>query len=160
MRRGGATGAQALDYDAENRLARLSQANSLVVEYGYAADGERLWKRRNQDPATLQVWVGNHYEEKDGKTLFHVFAGGQRICTFEPGSALAVNGGGGAATHVGYYYHQDHLNSSSALSGSAGQQLEVNVWYPFGRTQTASPQATFQVSSKFTGQTLDAETGL
>ncbi len=151
-------GQQALEYDAENHLIQLGQPGGLVVEYGYAANGARLWKRKNQ--TDLQVWIGSTYEEKGLKTLFHVFAGSQRICTFEPGSALAVNGGGDAATHVGYYYHQDHLNSSSALSGSSGQQLEVNVWYPFGRTQTATPQASFQVSSRFTGQILDAETGL
>ena len=154
-------GSQALEYDAENRLIKLTQTGPnpvAEVEYGYGADGARLWKRNNG--LQPQVWIGNFYEEKDGKTLFHVFAGGQRICTFEPGSALAVNGGGGATTHVGYYYHQDNLNSSSALSGSAGQQLEVNVWYPFGRTRTATPQAGFQVSSRFTGQTFDSESGL
>jgi YD repeat-containing protein len=140
VRRGDATGSQALDYDAENRLVRFSQAGAVIVEYGYAADGTRLWKRKNQDPNKLQVWIGNIYEEKeqDGtrKTLFHVFAGGQRICTFEPTSVL--NGGPNpSSTHVGYYYHQDHLGSSSALSGNTGSQLEVNVHYPFGRTQTA-----------------------
>ena len=37
----------------------------------------------------------------------------------------------------------------------------MNVYYPFGRVQTTSPQAgTFQVSRQFTGQVLDAETGL
>jgi RHS repeat-associated protein len=157
VRRGDTTGSQSLEYDGENRLARFCQAGTLVVEYGYAASGQRLWKWKNQ--TDLQVWIGNIYEEKDGKTLYHVFAGGQRICTFEPGSVLA-GGTGGASTHVGYYYHEDILNSSSALSDSAGQLMEANVWYPFGRTQTASPQAPFQVSSKFTGQTLDAETGL
>jgi hypothetical protein len=30
----------------------------------------------------------NLYEEKGGKTLFHVFAGGQQVCTFEAGSPL------------------------------------------------------------------------
>jgi RHS repeat-associated protein len=61
---------------------------------------------------------------------------------------------------VGYYYHHDQLTSSSVLSDSSGNQKEVNAYYPFGRTQTASPQAGFQVSRRFTGQILDAETGL
>lgn len=157
VRRGGAAGAEALEYDAENRLTRFSQAGTLVVEYGYAADGARLWKRKNQ--SDLQVWIGNLYEEKDGKVLYHVFAGDQQVCTFEAASIL--NGGSGpSTTHVGYYYHQDLLNSSSALSGNTGAQLEVNVWHPFGRTQTASPQAGFKVSRQFTGQVLDTETGL
>jgi len=38
--------------------------------------------------------------------------------------------------------------------------LEVDAYYPFGRTETATPQAPFQVSRRFTGQVLDAESGL
>lgn len=155
--RHGTTGPQALDYDSENRLARFSQAGSLIVEFGYATDGTRLWKRVNQDASQLQVWIGGIYEEKGGKTLFHVFAGGQRICTFEAGSPLA---GGGDPSKVGYYYHQDQLTSSSALSDSTGAQKEINVWYPFGRAQTASLQSSFKVSNRFTGQVSDDETGL
>ena len=45
--------AQAIEYDADNRLVRLSQPGTLVVEYGYAADGERLWKHKNH--TDLQV---------------------------------------------------------------------------------------------------------
>lgn len=150
---------QALDYDPENRLARVSQSGSppLFVEFGYAADGTRLWKKKNH--TDLQVWIGEIYEEKGGKVLFHVFAGSERVCTFEAGSVL--NGGSGpSTTHVGYYYHQDHLGSSSALSSHDGTKLEANDWYPFGSTQTTNPQANFQVSRRFTGQIFDAETGL
>ncbi|MGA2280792.1 MAG: RHS repeat-associated core domain-containing protein, partial [Verrucomicrobiota bacterium] len=85
-------------------------------------------------------------------------AGGQQVCTFEPGSALAVTGGD--TNKVGYYYHEDNLNSSSALSDSSHNQIEVNAFYPFGRVQTASPQAGFKVSRQFTGQIKDDETGL
>lgn len=65
-------------------------------------------------------------------------------------------------TNVGYYYHEDNLNSSTALSsgGITGTQIEANVYYPFGRQQVASPQASFKVSRQFTGQIKDDETGL
>ena len=36
----------------------------------------------------------------------------------------------------------------------------MNAWYPFGRVQTNSPQASFKVSRQFTGQIKDDETGL
>jgi RHS repeat-associated protein len=124
---------------------------------GYAYDGARLWKRIDQNPTNIQVWIGNIYEEKGGKVLFHVFAGGEQVCTFETNSVLA---GGTDTNRVSDYYHEDSLNTSSALSGSSGSQIEVNVYYPFGRTQTASPQAGFQVSRRFTGQVFDAESGL
>ena len=103
------------------------------------------------------MWIGNIYEEKGGKTLFHVFAGSEQVCTFETNSPLY---GGSDSSKVGDYYHQDQLTSSSVLSDSSGNQTEVNAYFPFGRTQTASPQAGFQVSRRFTGQILDAETGL
>ena len=159
VRRGGATNSQSLVYDAENRLVRFAQAgtNFMLVKFGYTANDARLWKWNNQNPTNLQVWIGNIYEEKNGKKLFHVYAGGDQVCTFESGSPLA---GGTDTNKVGCYYHQDQLTSSSVLSDSAGNQTEVNAYYPFGRTQTASPQAGFQVSRRFTGQILDAETGL
>ncbi len=157
VRHGGLTNSQAMVYDAENHLKIFSQAGKVVVEYGYAFDGARLWKRVDQSATNVQVWIGNFYEEKGGKMLFHVFAGGQQVCTFETNSALY---GGSDTNRVGDYYSQDNLNSSSVLSDSSHNQIELNVYYPFGRTETASPQASFQVSRRFTGQILDAESGL
>ena len=157
VRHGGLTNSQAMVYDADNRLKVFSQAGKVVVEYGYAADGSRLWKRVDQSATNVQVWIGNTYEEKGGKTLFHVFADGQQVCTFETNSYLM---GGSDSTKVGYYYHEDNLNSSSALSDHSGNQIEVDSYFPFGRTNTASPQASFQVSRRFTGQVFDGETGL
>ena len=150
---------QALAYDAENHLVRFAKVatNFTLVRFGYGADGERLWKWMSQTPTNIQVWIGNIYEEKGGKTLFHVYAGGQQVCTFETNSLLM---GGTDMNRVGYYYHEDNLNSSSALSSSSGAQQELNVFYPFGRVQTASPQANFQVSRRFTGQVFDSESGL
>jgi RHS repeat-associated protein len=146
-----------LVYDPENRLILLSEAGKLVEEYGYAADGTRLWKRIDQSSTNVQVWIGNIYEEKGGKTLFHVYAGNQQVCTFEAGSYLD---GGSDSSKVGYYYHEDNLNSSSALSDYQGNKIEVDSYFPFGSVETANPQASFQVSRRFTGQVFDSESGL
>jgi RHS repeat-associated protein len=158
VRKGDTTNSQALLYDAQNRLKMFSQAGTVVVEYGYAYDGTRLWKRVNQSATNVQVWIGNIYEEKGGKVLLHVFADGQQVCTFETNSAVAISGGD--TSKVGYYYHQDNLNSSTALSDSSQGQAEMNVYYPFGRAKVTTPQAGFQVSRRFTGQVFDGETGL
>jgi RHS repeat-associated protein len=164
VRHGGLTNSQAMVYDADNRLKVFSQAGKVVVEFGYAADGTRLWKRVDQNTNQVQIWIGNTYEEKNDtngvhKVLFHVYAGGQQVCTFEPTSTL---NGGNNTTNVGYYYHEDNLNSSSALSGptAPGSQIEVDSYYPFGRTLTANPQTSLKVSRQFTGQIKDDETGL
>ena len=157
VRHGGLTNSQALTYDPENQLSVIAQAGVFSDEFGYADGGARLWKRVDQNPTNIQVWIGNLYEEKGGKVLYHVFAGSEQVCTFETNSYLM---GGSDSTKVGYYYHQDNLNSSSALSDHSGNQIEVDSYYPFGRTNTASPQAGFQVSRRFTGQVFDAESGL
>ena len=157
VRHGGLTNSQALTYDPENQLLAVAQAGVFSDEFGYAANGARLWKRIDQNPTNVQVWIGNIYEEKGGKVLYHVFAGSQQVCTFETNSPLS---GGTDTNRVGYFYHEDNLNSSSALSDSSKNQVEVNVYYPFGRTQTVSPQASFQVSRRFTGQVFDSESGL
>ncbi|MGO8835998.1 MAG: hypothetical protein ACLQAH_04935 [Limisphaerales bacterium] len=101
VRKGDTINSQAMIYDAQNRLTRFSQAGTVVVEYGYAYDGTRLWKRVNQSATNVQVWIGNVYEEKGGKTLLHVFADGQQVCTFETNSAVAISGGD--TSKVGYY---------------------------------------------------------
>jgi len=157
VRHGGLTNSQAMTYDSENQLSAIAQAGVMSDEFGYTADGARLWKRINQNHTNVQVWIGNLYEEKGGKVFYHVFAGGEQVCTFETNSVLY---GGSNTNKVGYYYNEDSLNTSSALSDSAHNQIEVNVYYPFGRTQTATPQASFQVSRRFTGQVFDAESGL
>ena len=94
-----------------------------------------------------------------GPAILHVFADGQQICSFETNSTLF---GGSDTNRVAYYYHEDNLNSSTALSsgGSSGTQIEVDAYYPFGRVMTASPQASFKVSRQFTGQVKDDDTGL
>ena len=104
-------------------------------------------------------FAGNIYEEKGGKVLHHVYAGGQQVCSFETNSTLF---GGSDTNRVAYYYHEDDLNSSTALSsgGTTGTQIEVDAYYPFGRVMTASPQASFKVSRQFTGQIKDDDTGL
>jgi RHS repeat-associated protein len=159
VRQTSATNGEQLVYDGENQLVRYADVNTnfTLVKFGYAGDGTRLWKWSNLT-TNLQVWVGDIYEEKQGKILYHVYAGGEQVCTFETNSPLW---GGSNTNAVGYYYHQDTLNSSSALSSSSGSQQEYSVFYPFGRVQTNSSQAgTFAVSRQFTGQVRDDETGL
>jgi len=77
-----ARGAQVLAYDAENRLA-LVDSNGVQTAFGYADDGSRLY-RDGLTSGTYQIWIGSVYEDKNGQELCHVFAGGQRIATFEP----------------------------------------------------------------------------
>jgi len=162
VRKGDTATPQSLVYDPENRLVRFASAGSnfMLATFGYDAAGARIWKWNNQSPTNLQVWIGNYYEEKGGKVLYHIFANGQQVCTFETNSALYGNSTD--TNRVAYYYHEDNLNSSSALSSgnSPASQKEVDVYYPFGRAASTSPQASFKISRQFTGQIKDDETDL
>jgi len=126
----------------EPSLARLSQANSLVVEYGYAADGESaLENAATRTRPRSRSGSGTTTKRRTARTLFHVFAGGQRICaTFlSRGRPWAVKRRGRRGHARGYYYHQDHLNSSSALSGSAGSSWKSTCGIRVGRTADGQP---------------------
>jgi RHS repeat-associated protein len=79
-------GSQTLAYNEENQLVLISQSGAPTVSFGYADGGARLW--RNSSASGLTVWIGNLYEERDGRRFCHVFAGGRRIATFEPQGGL------------------------------------------------------------------------
>lgn len=64
------------------------------------------------------IWIGAHYEIRDGKSLCHVFAGGRRISTFEP------QGGGPWARILGegrWYACTSILNQASTWPFAGGR---------------------------------------
>lgn len=73
-------GNQALAYDAQNQLIRVTSTNDSVA-FGYDDTGERLWRSGTNG---YTIWVGGIYEINNGKVLCHVIVGGQLIATFEP----------------------------------------------------------------------------
>ena len=148
-----ARGVQNLRYDAANHLVLVRSNGVALATFGYADDGSRLWK---QTGTNLQIWVGSLYEEKQGKRLCHIWAGGRRVATFDSAGTLAS----GTNTTSLYFCHQDHLGSSSVLSDHAGNRVEHYEYSAFGRERYNDPAASFPVSQRFTGQVLDAETGL
>jgi RHS repeat-associated protein len=75
----------ALSYDEENQLTQIVGTNT--VTFGYADGGARLWKYAG---GQYTIFIGGIYEIKASKTLCHVFAGGKRICTFEPNGAFCT----------------------------------------------------------------------
>jgi RHS repeat-associated protein len=66
---------------------------------------------------------------------------------------------------VFYYYHNDHLGSASIMTDRQGNVVQRYGYTPFGKErykQEKKPDnpLIFDVSSRYTGQTLDDETGL
>ena len=58
-----------------------------------------------------------------------------------------------------YYYHPDHLGSSSYVSDASGQVFEHLQYFPFGETWVQESSNTQRTPYLFTGKELDEETG-
>ena len=61
---------------------------------------------------------------------------------------------------VFYYYHPDHLGSSQLMTDRDGDVVQQYGYTPFGKENYKNNTLAFRVSSRYTGQTLDEETGL
>jgi len=140
-------GGQRLDYNVNNHLYRVINTNGVVTTFGYDANGARLWEQCSTN--TLQVWIGNNYEEKNGQTLYHILANSQTVCTFDQ-----------TGTNVFEYYHPDYLTSTSLQTDKNGNQLQHYEYSAFGQTRYTQSTNVFKVSRLYTGQVLDDSTGL
>jgi RHS repeat-associated protein len=61
---------------------------------------------------------------------------------------------------VFYYYHPDNLGSSQLMTDRDGDVVQQYGYTPFGKENYKNNTLAFSVSSRYTGQTLDEETGL
>ncbi len=59
-----------------------------------------------------------------------------------------------------YFYHSDHLGSSTFLSDINGHPYEFFLYLPFGETMAQQNAAGWETPYKFTGKEMDPETGL
>ena len=58
-----------------------------------------------------------------------------------------------------YFYHPDHLGSSSVVTDMEGEVVSMTEFYPFGRPRHEEDNG-FQPGYKYTGKELDEESGL
>jgi len=136
MGRNGAT----LTHDYENRLSSLVTGGTTTT-FVYDAAGGRV-KKTSSSITTL--YIAKLYECTSGVCTKHIFAGGNRIVSKKPSGT--------------YYYHTDHLGSSSVVTDASGAKVEEIYYYPFGQTRVNS--GSVNLHHKYTGQEEDAETGL
>ena len=59
-----------------------------------------------------------------------------------------------------YFYHRNHINSSSVITDANGNVTARMVYLPFGELSQANSSGGDVVTSKFTGQEYDEELGL
>jgi RHS repeat-associated protein len=136
MGRNGAT----LTHDYENRLSSLVTGGTTTT-FVYDFSGGRV-KKTSSSITTL--YIGKLYECTSGVCTKHIFAGGNRIVSKKPSGT--------------FYYHTDHLRSSSVITDASGAKVEEIYYYPFGQTRLNS--GSVNLHHKYTGQEEDAETGL
>jgi len=151
-------------WDEENRLKKTTDAsgsNSIVTTYGYGADGMRAVKKGKY--GTVQYVSENYVVRNKDLISKHVFAGNTRLVSNmvmrEEKSGKMVSTEQGC-----YYFHADHLGSSSVVTDKDGKFYEQLEYFPYGETwvhnKATSDDSAQSTPYKFTGKELDPETGL
>ncbi|MEW5745519.1 MAG: RHS repeat-associated core domain-containing protein [Nitrospirota bacterium] len=133
-------GGKSIVYDYDNRPTRIAGTNG-TVDSVYDYTGQRVKKIA---PSGTTIYIGKHYECKNGSCTKYLFAGGQRIVSK-------------TATDT-YYYHADHLGSATIITNASGSKVQETYYYPYGGVR--SNVGSVNLKHKFTGQEEDAETGL
>ncbi len=121
---------------------RPSLPRDPTTRFVYDGDGGRVKKTT---AAGTTVFLGQSYEIAPGNVATkYVFAGSQRIAA-KDSTGLK-------------FYHGDHLGSSNVITDQTGTKIELAEYAPYGTL--ARREGTGNVGHKFTGQRLDADTGL
>lgn len=156
-----------IDYDCENRPIKITDTAGTITEFAYDYSGQRVYKKVSSGAVSSEdYYVGNIYEENyavDSSTtvpLYHsttnyVYAGSIRVAAIvKENSDLNQT----------YYYHGDHLGSSSIITDGSGTVIRNISYQPWGKvhSNTEAPGAStdYNPPQKFTGQILDDSTDL
>ncbi len=134
-----------LTYNLENKPLTIT-IGSQTTTFVYDGDGGRVKKIAG---TTTTRYISQLYECDNASCSRMIFAGGQRIATV--GASGAV-----------YYYHTDHLGSSSVITDSAGAKVQALTYFPYGAVRTNDSPTTpvIDVAYKYTSKELDSSTGL
>ena len=129
-----------LTYNYDNMPTSILR-NGSTTDSDYDANGQRV-KKASQTGTT--IYVGNLYECTGGVCTNYIMSGTQIIAQIN--------------TSGTYYFHTDHLGSSSIITDSSGSQVEDIYYYPYGEIKTNVGST--NVRYKFTGKEYDSEDGL
>ena len=117
--------------------------------FAYDGDGGRVSKTTDEGTT---IYLGQLYEKAaDGTVTKSFFAGAQRIALERITRTQPL-------TVERFWFHGDHLGSSSVVTNEAGESVQQLSYTPYG--SIFSNTGTEDFPQKFTGQIFDAETGL
>lgn len=135
------------EYNDANQLEQIVNASdSLVIaEYYYDARGQRVKK---VEGGVTTYYIGSHYETRtDGVTTENTkyyFANNERIARGNPDGRT-------------FYYHGDHLGSTSVVTNDTGGLSEKVSYLPYGAVNEHTGSGSTYL---FTDQEFDAESEL
>lgn len=140
---------QKYDYNALNQLVKVSDKNGKALEeYTYDSDGDRIKKIEYLSNGKTE---STYYPSKN---LMRVVNSSGTYDTFyiydEQGTLLARKDPDGKM----FYYHPDHLGSTTLITNEAGAVVEETSYLPFGEVWEGGSDEYL-----FTGKEKDA-TGL
>ena len=148
-----------LVWDEENRLQTLTD-NGHEKKYKYDADGQRTIKH---GPQGETVYVNPFYTQRPGATgSKHVYAGTTRIATKLLRQDVPNANPQGKTPYEKdlYFYHPDHLGSSSYVTDLNGKPYEHLQYFPFGESWVEQNSNVQRTPYLFTAKELDEETKL
>jgi RHS repeat-associated protein len=109
-------------------------------------------------------YVGRHQKVFDGivKNLKFLGADGQILTAGKSGKVPPgqVNGTGNIAEAFRYFFHPDHLGSTSYVTDASGEVFQHLEYIAFGETFVEEHSNTDRTPYLFNGKELDEETGL
>ena len=138
---------KSMEYDAENRIIKVTQTGIGSTTFVYDGDGGRV---KQVTPSGSTTYIGSLFEKQApngaaGTTVKYIYAGANKVAS--------VRSAGNSGTTVNYY-HSDHLGSSSVVTDNKGGQVSHYEYTPYGSIATS--EGSDVTRYKFTGKELDA----
>ncbi len=145
-------------WDEENRIQSIAD-NGHTKTYKYDDSGERVIKR---GPQGETAYVNPYFTVRNGTIATkHIYADMSRVASkLSPGFSNPQPPNGVPESNFLYFYHPDHLGSSSYVTDADGELYEHLQYFPFGETWVQEKSNTQQAPYLFTAKELDEETGL
>jgi RHS repeat-associated protein len=154
----------------ERNLLSKTKDDSYTTEYLYGGDGQRAVKRSSvSETLYFNKFFTQRYDDAyqgaGGRMSKHIFLGNDRIVTKQValGTGETYDNADTAVEKLyTYYYHADHLGSTSVVTDHNGEVYERLEYTPYGETwlDETSGNTYFDTPYRFSAKEKDEETGL
>jgi RHS repeat-associated protein len=154
----------------ERNLLSKTKDDSYTTEYLYGGDGQRAVKRSSvSETLYFNKFFTQRYDDAyqgaGGRMSKHIFLGNDRIVTKQVALGTGEtydNADTAVEKQYTYYYHADHLGSTSVVTDHNGEVYERLEYTPYGETwlDETNGDTYFDTPYRFSAKEKDEETGL